>query len=381
LKVLHAYKIHKPDVDGGVPEVMSSLTRDAPAELQSSILVARKQGLSRHYSIDSVPVTACGSFGTLFSMPIAPLFPSTLALRSRHVDLIVHHAPFPLTDLATVGLAKRVAFVVHWHAEIASRIFLKSMLAPALLHALRRADKIIVSHPVMVDQSEFLRAYREKCVAIPYGTDIAYWTTLTDSEELAARRLRERFPRLVVAVGRLVEYKGYRTLLHALKGLDAQLVIIGDGPLLVELKALSNNLGIAESVVFAGRLERDEIKQYLHAARVMALASVTSAEAFGLVQIEAMAAGRPVVNTKLPTAVPYVMRHEMEGLTVAPGDADAMRNALRRLLNDKDLAMRLGSAGRLRARSEFSQRLFRTRNFAIYQEALQHRRSLLTSRD
>jgi glycosyltransferase involved in cell wall biosynthesis len=380
LRVLHAYKIYKPDVEGGVPEVISSLTRDDPDGLESSILVARSQGLARNYSIDNVPVTASSSFGTLFSMPIAPLYPPTLAWRSHRVELIIHHTPFPLTDLSAVGLASSVAFVVHWHAEIMSRNFLKSMLAPAIHHALRRADKIIVSHPVMIDRSEFLTAYREKCIAVPYGLDTAYWSTLTELQQLIAKRLRERFPRLVVAVGRLVDYKGYSVLLHALKGLDAQLVIIGDGPLLSELKALSHELGVAQSVVFAGRLDRDEMKQYLHAARVMVLASVTPAEAFGLVQIEAMAAGRPVVNTSLPTAVPFIVRHEREGLTVAPGDADAMRSALRRLLDDEALAARLGSAGQLRANSEYNQELFRTRNFAIYKEALEHRRSLLANR-
>ena len=348
--------------------------------MQSSILVARSRGLPLNYTVDDVPVTASGSFGALFSMPIAPLYPATLALRSRSVDLIVHHAPFPLTDLAAIGFATRVAFVIHWHAEILGRTLLKSVLAPVIHHALRRADKIIVSHPAMIEGSESLQPYREKCTAVPYGVDIAYWGKLTELQQLAANRLRERFPRLIIAVGRLVDYKGYSVLLHALKGLDAQLVIIGDGPLLRDLKALSEELGVAPGVVFAGRLDRDEIKQYLHAARVMALSSVTLAEAFGIVQIEAMAAGRPVVNTNLPTAVPLIARHGIEGLTVAPGDADAMRSALRRLLDDNALAVRLGSAGRLRADSEFSQELFRSRNYAIYKAALEHRRSLLAGR-
>jgi glycosyltransferase involved in cell wall biosynthesis len=358
VRILHAYKIYKPDVEGGVPEVISRLTREATEETQSSILVARSRGLSRSYRVDNVPVTASGSFGTLFSMPLAPLYPFTLALRSRRVDLIVHHTPFPLTDLAAVGFAAGVAFVVHWHAEIFSRNFLKSMLAPAIHYALRRADKIIVSHPVMIDQSEFLQGYRGKCVAVPYGADIAYWSALTATQQLAANRLRQQFPRLIVAVGRLVEYKGYSVLLHALKGLNAQLVIVGDGPLLSELKALSHRLGIANNVVFAGLLERDAIKQYLHAARVTALSSVNPAEAFGLVQIEAMAAARPVVNTGLPTAVPFIARHEKEGLTVAPGDADGMRSALRRILDDEAFAARLGSAGQSRDIYEYSQELY-----------------------
>jgi glycosyltransferase involved in cell wall biosynthesis len=273
-----------------------------------------------------------------------------------------------------------VAFVVHWHAEIVSRKFLKSMLSPFIHRALRRADKIIVSHPVIIDRSEFLRPYHEKCIAIPYGADTAYWNVLTETQKVNVHRLRQLFPRLVIAVGRLVEYKGYSVLLRALKGLNAQLVIIGVGPLLSELRALSRQLGVAQSVVFAGRLDRDEVKQYLHAARVMALASVNPAEAFGIIQIEAMAAGRPVVNTNLPTAVPFIVRHELEGLTVASGDAEAMRTALSRILDDEALAARLGSAGRSRALSEYSLEAFRNSNFTIYKAALEHRRSVIAKR-
>jgi glycosyltransferase involved in cell wall biosynthesis len=380
VRILHTYKIFKPEVEGGVPEVISNLTRGAPKEFQNSILVARSRGLSRTYEFENVPVTACSSLGTLFSMPIAPSYPCTLALRSRRVDLVVHHTPFPLTDLAVPALAASVAFVVHWHADIVSRNFLKSMLAPVIHRALRRADKIIVSHPVMIDQSAFLQAHRSKCAAVPYGLDISYWKTLAATQQLAANRLREQFPRLIVAVGRLVQYKGYSVLLQALKGLNAQLVIIGDGPLSHELKALAHALGISQSVVFTGLLGRDEIKQYLHAARVMALSSVNPAEAFGLVQIEAMAAGKPVVNTSLPTAVPFIARHELEGLTIAPGDADGLRSALRRLLDDETLAARLGSAGQTRAMAEYSRELFCARNFTIYREALEQRRSLFKER-
>jgi glycosyltransferase involved in cell wall biosynthesis len=377
LKVLHTYKVYRPEVDGGIPEVISQLTTPRMPSVDSAVLVARVRGLPRRYKIDDVPVTACASLGSLLSMPIAPFYPAAFIRQAAASDVVVHHAPFPLNDIAIAGLSKRVALIVHWHAEILGRTWSKRLLAPAIHHALSRADKIIVSHPRIVDESEFLGPYRDKCIAIPYGVDIDDWATLEPGDARAADELRRRYPRLIVAIGRLVPYKGYAVLLRALQGLDAHLVIFGEGPLLAELTALADSLGISDKVTFAGRRDRNEIKAHLHAARALALASISAAEAFGLVQIEAMAARLPIVNTNIDTAVPTVARDGLEGFTVPCGDADALREALRRLVDDESLAKRLGEAGYQRAREQYSRDSFRTKNLDVYRAASAERRSAL----
>jgi rhamnosyl/mannosyltransferase len=181
-------------------------------------------------------------------------------------------------------------------------------------------------------------------------------------------------PRHIVSLGRLVGYKGYDVLLRAMREIDGHATIIGEGPLLAELQQMATEFGVADRVHFAGRLERSEIRRLFHAAQVFAFPSVTIAEAFGIVQVEAMAAGLPIVNTSLPTTVPLVARHEQEALTVTPGDAGALAAALNRILGDPALAQRLGAAGKARARNEFDQSVFRTRMEAVYADALASRR-------
>jgi rhamnosyl/mannosyltransferase len=183
--------------------------------------------------------------------------------------------------------------------------------------------------------------------------------------------LHLKFRNLFVSVGRLVPYKGYPILLRALQGLDAHLAIIGGGPLENELKHLAETLGVRHKVTFAGIVSRDEIKIWIHAARALVLSSVSPAEAFGLVQIEAMAAARPIINTNLPTAVPLVARHGMEALTVAHSDANALSKAMQLALDDDELIRRFGDNAQTRARSLFDNRRFRERNFAVYRAALQ----------
>jgi rhamnosyl/mannosyltransferase len=93
-----------------------------------------------------------------------------------------------------------------------------------------------------------------------------------------------------------------------------------------------------------------------------------------------MATGLPIVNTNLPTTVPLVARHNLEALTVAPGDPQALSQALNCILDDPALGERLGSAGQQRAMSEFDQAAFRTRMTAIYEDAQRTRKDRLVAR-
>lgn len=375
MKILHSYKVYRPEVDGGIPFVMAELGRMSEIGINNSILVARRKGLARNYQHDGVDVEAVTSLGTLFSMPLAPTFPIRLLQRARSCDAVVHHAPFPLSDLAVAHLPSNIGLIVYWHADIVGFSLLGKLVTPAINAALRRADKIIVSHEATAEHSPFLAQFREKWAVVPYCTEIDYWTTCSAEESDHVHELRKTYPRLVVGTGRLVPYKGYRNLLTAIKDINAQLILIGEGELKGELDDLSRELGISDRVKLVGRISRSEIKSYLHAARLFAFPSVTSAEAFGIAQLEAMAAGLPIVNTALPTAVPHIARNNSEAITVSVNDVPALKSAIERILDDPVLASRLGDAGRKRVHEEYSRERFQSRMQAIYDDVIQRRRS------
>lgn len=376
MRILHAYKVYLPGVYGGIPSVIAMLAKLSRLGFDTQVLVARECGFARKYEVEGVEVEAVASIGTLMSMPLAPMYPFRLVRRAKDFDIIVHHAPFPLTDLGTLLMPKNPALIVHWHAEVIGRPTLMKFLAPLFRRSLKRADTIVVSDRAIIENSPFLGEFAGKCVVVPYGCDLGYWSELTTVQRDAVDRLQQQHPRLVVAVGRLVSYKGYEVFLRAMQDVDAEAVIIGEGQLKADLTELAAELGILDRVRFLGVLQPDEVKQYVHAAKVLAFPSVTEAEAFGLVQLEAMSAGKPIVNTDLATAVPHVARDGKEGLTVPPNDPTAFAQALRRLLEQPDLAVRLGAAGKERVHSEFSQSLFLSRIQTVYNEVFQRRRSV-----
>jgi rhamnosyl/mannosyltransferase len=128
-------------------------------------------------------------------------------------------------------------------------------------------------------------------------------------------------------------------------------------------------MGVTDKVVFAGEINNAGVTPYYHAADLFALASVARSEAFGIVQIEAMAAGLPVVNTGLDSGVPFVSLDGETGLTVPPGDPQALAAAMNRLLDDDALRQSLGQAGVRRARQEFSLDTMLRRTLEVYQSA------------
>jgi rhamnosyl/mannosyltransferase len=307
----------------------------------------------------------------LLSTPIAPSFPFVLARRSRQAALVALHQPFPLNDIAVaLGLPSETALVVHWHGEIVRQRSLTGLVAPFIRRTLARAQRIIVSQPALVSESPFLAAHGEKCAIIPYGIDVSYWTELDGAQRRRVDELRSRYPRLVMATGRLVPYKGFDVLIEALRHVDATAIIVGEGPLRDDLLRMAQQRGVAERVILAGMLSRDDLKVHLHAAQLFAFPSVSAAEAFGIVQIEAMAVGLSIVNTDLPTGVPHVARHGLEALTVSPNDPAMLAAAIAQLLADRALAQRLGAAGRRRATTDYALQSFVQRIEEVYDEAM-----------
>jgi glycosyltransferase involved in cell wall biosynthesis len=381
LRILHAYKIYRPDIEGGIPVVISSLAQGSDARASHSILSARRFGSARRYTLDGVPVEAVASLGTLFSTPLAPGYIPAFVRRARSADVVLHHAPLPLNDAAILlGLPDDAALIVYWHADVVGYPLLKRLVAPLIRRVLARADRIVVSGQPMIDHSQFLRPHAEKCTVLPYGMDLDYWRTLDVDGRAGADERQRQQPRHIVALGRLVGYKGYDVLVRAMQTIDGHATIVGEGPLLAELQQLATGLGVSDRIRFAGRLTRSEIKQLFYSAQVFAFPSVTEAEAFGIVQIEAMAAGLPIVNTHLATTVPLVARHDREALTVSPNDPRALSRALNRILDEPALAERLGAAGRERAKNEFDQAVFRARMATIYEEAILARKCRGTAR-
>jgi rhamnosyl/mannosyltransferase len=220
-----------------------------------------------------------------------------------------------------------------------------------------RARAFIVSSPPLGEHAAALASYRDRIRVIPFGIDITQWAVAEPGAE-------EPF---VLFVGRHVSYKGVDVLIRALEGTSIRAVIAGDGPRRAEWEAMARDTNV--NITFTGDVSDAGLHDLFRRCAVFVLPSVTRAEAFGYVQLEAMASGKPVISTDVPSGVSWVNQHEQTGLVVPAGDAVALRNALARLMDDPALRHRLGTAGRTRVEDTFSMMQLRERLRALFEVA------------
>ena len=276
-----------------------------------------------------------------------------------------------MAHLAYELLPRSVKRVIGWHSDIVRQQNLLKLYRPFLNHSLRAADAIIAATPAHISSSEQLSSVREtaKFRVVPYGFDLSRYEQRPSLADEIRRRYAGKF--LVFALGRHVYYKGFEFLIRALASLPgAALALGGQGPLTPELERIAREAGVAGRVHFLGRIPDKDLPAWYHACDAFCLPSVEPAEAFGIVQVEAMACGKPVVCCQLHNGVNWVNRDGETGIAVPPADPAALAGALARLQQDASLRARLGDQARRRAFAHFTSAAMAKATLAVYREVL-----------
>jgi glycosyltransferase involved in cell wall biosynthesis/ABC-type polysaccharide/polyol phosphate export permease len=379
LSVLHIFKIYYPDLFGGTLSVIRDICAGLKDKFDCGVLVCSKSGGQPHIVVDDVSVERVRSFGDVLSLPFAPTYPLWLWRRMAKHDLLALHSPFPLADLVlALGIGRMRPMVVHWHADIVTHAAFRRFVEPLMRRTLRRAEAIIVSDPVLVKETPLLREFADKCHVVPFGIDVSKYDGPAPHDPYI--KAGHDSGRLVLACGRLVPYKGFDVLVRAAVGLRFEVWIVGEGCERPRLEQLIQRLGVGDRVRLLGSVADSELAKLMNLADVFVMPSVTTAETFGLAQLEAMAAGRPIINTSLDTAVPHVARHGIEAITVPPGDPEKLAEAIETLIRDPERRERMGRAARQRATTKFSIANFHEGIHTVYRHAVARKAESLSVR-
>ncbi len=335
MRVLHVGKYYPP-VPGGMERFLADLVaaqRDAGHEV--AVLV---HSAGRGDAAGDPPwVMRCPVWVRLLFAPISPAFPFWLAraIRRYRPQVLHFHAPNLGAFWALLlPAARRIPWVVHWHSDVEVsqralrlayphyRIFERALL--------ERAGAIIVTSHAYLQASRPLRAWEHKCHVVPLGVDARRLPAVERHEGDAlwhGEGLR------LLAVGRLTYYKGFDTLLRAVTGLaGVQLLVVGEGEERDGLeRILADAAGLAPARLL-GAADDATVRRLLASCDVFCLPSRERTEAFGIVLMEAMRYGRPLLASELPgSGVNWVARGGQNAVLVPPDDVPAWRAAIQAL--------------------------------------------------
>ena len=412
MRVLHLGKYYPPFA-GGIEHFLADLLPALQLQgIAAAALVHDEQPFRRTpppAPDERLPIYRAPCHGRLHYAPISPTFPFWLhrAIRDFQPDLLHLHLPNTSAFWALmVPAARRLPWVIHWHADVvASAIDRRLALAyrlyrPFEQRLLAASRAIIATSPPYLEASAALAPWRERCHIIPLGLDPAripepdpaaqqraeaWWNavevTVHSPRPLAGEGLGERAgkgqgggaaPLRILAIGRLTYYKGHETLIRAAAGLpNSRVLIVGTGERQPRLQALIQALNLNQRVTLPGFQPAADLNALLASCDVLCLPSLERTEAFGLVLLEAMRFGKPVVVSAIPgSGAGWVTQQAGHGRWVPVGDPAALAAALRELQRDPARRRALGQAGATALRERFGIEPVAAAVTALYQQVL-----------
>ncbi len=384
LRILHLGKYYPP-APGGIESHVQTLAR-GQAELgcQVSVLCVNhadrfgnditharlRKTVSTWDQDGAVHVERVGRWFGVSRLEVCPSLPWRIGQLTSKADIVHLHTPNPLM-LAGWWLAgnRKVPMVVTHHSDVIKQRLLRYAVAPFEAGVYSQAKRILTTSPEYQGGSAQLKAYLHKTRVLPLAIDLNSFVFRTAVNQGVGSQVEGDLRSPVwLMVGRLTYYKGYHVALEALAKVPGTLVIVGNGPLEAKLKAQAERWGVAERIVWKSHASPKELIALYHAATALWFTSVARSEGFGLVQVEAMAAGCPVINTAIPASgVSWVSQHEVSGLTVPVGDVGAFAAAANRMAGENGLRAKLSQGARNRAENEFDARVMAKRSLEMYE--------------
>lgn len=368
MRVLHFFKTYWPDTFGGVERTIHALASGGSARgLEVDVLTVSRKSNGAAFEFDGHRVHQAALdielASTSFSRQAFGLFREL----SGSADIIHYHFPWPFMDLMHLMVRPRKPAVVTYHSDVVKQRLLYQAYRPLMHGFLTSVDRIVATSPQYRDTSSVLQRHRDKTVVIPLGLGTEACPP-SGAEDRA--RWRQRLPRpFFLFVGVLRYYKGLHVLIEAARGLQADVVIAGKGPMERELRAQAERSG-AENVRFLGAVNDADKAALMDLCTGFVLPSHLRSEAYGLSLVEAAMHGRPMISCENGTGSSLVNRHGETGLVVSPNDPEALAGAMRRMLQAPGERFAMGQAARAHYEAHLQAESMVTAYLDLYQDLL-----------
>jgi glycosyltransferase involved in cell wall biosynthesis len=370
--ILHVGKYYYP-YRGGIESVTASLARGASILGHNvSVVCFNNTLVENEQFIDGVYVFRSPISLLIASQPLGYKYFYKCLFMMDGADIVHLHTPNMLGAIAVLFIPKNKNLIVHWHSDVINKGIFGLLLRPLEYLLLRRADIIVATTAIYAEASRTLLPFINKTAIVPIGVpdpNVKLFNSQLNCE--LEKKISGR--KIILSIGRLVPYKGFSLLIEAIKYLseDTVIVIVGTGPLLTELQLAISNRGVQDRVLLVGKLSDSELRALFMCAKLYCLPSINRAEAFGVVLLEAMAYGLPIVASEISgSGVSWVNQHGVSGLNFPVGDAKALANSCNEILTSESFRTKLSHGARKRFLAEFTEELSVKRMLKIYDQLL-----------
>lgn len=299
---------------------------------------------------------------------------------NHQVDVVHVHAGLPPADIAALLYTTKmnIPFVLTLHGDPQDNygsIIRRACLFPYCKYFLNRllsSAKIIISPSRrFIMESRFLKRYEDKVVIIPHGVNIDEFEVSFPREICKQKLHLLSDEKVILFLGALAPYKGPDILLKAFgivlkHNSNIKLIFAGDGTLKEELKEIAQKAGIDEHIRFVGFIKEKLKPMYFNIADIFVLPSTVTLEMFGIVNLEAMACSVPIIASEIG-GIPDVIKDEENGLLVPPKDPEALAKAIIKLLNNEELALKLGETGRKMVQQKYKWNIVAQETEKVYE--------------
>lgn len=351
IKVTQVSRFAPPHI-GGIETLVGQICDSLPPEdFEQEVICCSN---TENKSVENgVEYKRCKYLFDIASNSISPKF--IFELSNVDTDILHYHMPFIFAVIAHfIARPKYKKMLVTYHGDILKYAFIMNFFNKIYDKFLALADKIHIHvlTPESIENFRGLKKYKDKCVSVLHGINI-----LDENAEEHFTKDKGKYNdrKIILSVGRLIHYKGFEFALKAMKQVDENsiLLIIGEGPLRNNLERIISTDHLENKVELLGRVSDEELQKYYEMCDIYLFPSSSRGEAFGVVQLEAMRCGKPVINTNVGTGVNYVSIHNETGLTVEPKNPEQLAKAINLLLSDDELRLKLGQNARKRVEKIF----------------------------
>lgn len=359
MRILQFGRFYPPSF-GGIENVMYEITTGLnDVGVECDVLCSNKKNKYEVTNNDTYSIFRTKSYGIYFSTSISPQMISKLKEIQDNYDVISVHFPDPMAALAIFLTRPKAKIVIHWHSDVIKQKYLLKLFEPLQNWVINRADLIIGATEKHIGSSDQKDRMLHKSEVIPYPFDLEALPKSIDQDILNSLKIDYKDKKIIFSMGRLVYYKGFEYLIKSAKYLSDEYVIIigGIGKLEKSLNQLIIDNNLHDKVKLIGSIPYNELGSYYKFCDIFCLPSTYRSEMFGIVQLEAMSFGKPVVSTKIDrSGVCNVNINEVTGICIEVANSKEIARAITSIMNDENTYLKYSENSKKRVTDIFEKK-------------------------